>query len=102
MVALRAEGIVPYVRDSPGFVGFAGQRVCGQRSIAADLTFWLLLGQAKSNSPAAIERQEPYTIRANRYAHAVSIGKSEICKVRGCFGIAKPLARQFPACRQAG
>jgi len=74
----------------------------GKEAFAADLTFWLLLGQAKSNSPTAIERQEPYTIRANRYAHAVSIGKSEICKVRGCFGIAKPLARQSLAMTGGG
>jgi hypothetical protein len=37
--------------SSPGFDGFAAQRPVRQRSLAADLTFWLLLGQAKSDSP---------------------------------------------------
>jgi hypothetical protein len=48
-------------RSQLWFACFAAQRPVRQRSIAADLTFWLLFGQAKSNSPAAIERQEQCT-----------------------------------------
>jgi len=38
--------------------GFVRKRPCAPRSISADLIFWLLLYQDKSNSPAAIERGE--------------------------------------------
>jgi hypothetical protein len=42
-----------------GSVRFAGRRLVRQRSLPADLTFWLLLCQDKSNSPpAAIERAD--------------------------------------------
>jgi hypothetical protein len=39
------------------FFGFVRERPGAQRSISADLIFWLLFYQEKSNSPAAIERE---------------------------------------------
>jgi len=38
------------IDSSPGFTRFAAQRPVRQRSLSADLIFWLLLDQAKSNS----------------------------------------------------
>jgi hypothetical protein len=39
------------IDSSPGFIRFAAQTPVRQRSLSADLIFWLLFYQEKSNSP---------------------------------------------------
>jgi hypothetical protein len=60
--------------SSPGFVGFAAQRPCAQRSIAADLIFLVLfVSRQKGLAQRQLSGENNVVIRAHSYAHAVSI-----------------------------